>query len=112
MSNFTVELINRGEQVLYREGNRSLMVDVDFVDGAFRLCAYHLTHWATPAAEPLTDLERRTIIERIVSNFKAGGSKLTLLHEPPPPGPPPITRRDVWEYRKRLGIETPEQNEF
>ena len=108
MSKYTVEIINRGEEVLYREGSRSL--EAAYVDS--ELHAYDITHWATPTKQPLTETERQTVIERISDYLLACNFRFSILNEPPPPGPPPITGRDVLEYRKRLGIQTRYSDEF
>jgi len=108
MSKYTVEIINRGEEVLYREDNQSL--EASYVGG--ELHAYDITHWATPAKQPLTEAERQMVIERIANYLRGRNCEVSILNEPPPPGPPPITGQDVLEYRKRLGIQTRNPNEF
>lgn len=65
---YCIELIGRGEELVYEEGERMLVAYVTYGDG-WRLYLNSLKTWKKPQGQRLTAEEKKRVIQRIKDDF-------------------------------------------
>ena len=77
---YSVERINRGEEVKYQEGTYSLIADFSYHNGN-RLYLESLTEWQEPPSQKLTEDEYTRVLQRMCEFLTCEGSPLILVDE-------------------------------
>ena len=106
MIEYSVEIVGRGEEVVYRDGDRSLCAQIAIRGAKIEFDAYTVGVWQRPGGVSLSSAEKALAIERITAYLATRCDTIQVNEQEPPVGPPPgRTGRDAIEYRRRMGIE-------
>jgi hypothetical protein len=100
-----ISIPGRGEVIVYRENGREYNFDI--FCGGHPLLLFVENYWdgVLPVTEKyLTEEERSRIIPRLVAYMGCKGEPVEIREKAPPAAEPPLSGRDVWEYRRRVGI--------
>ena len=84
MNDYSVEIVARGEGIVYREGDRTLNFELSRSDRAHCILhAYHCTD-AQFHEVRLSPEEQHRVVSRIVAHFESAGDVIEILTERPP----------------------------
>ena len=77
---YSVEIMNRGEEMKYQEGTNYLIADISH-SNPYRLSLRSLIEWQEPINKKLTEDEYFRVLQRICDFLMCEGSPLILVDE-------------------------------